>query len=132
MSTDAPATPKTLVPTPTSPRRGLLGSSRSRALFIAGLIILGLVFLFGGDAWLTVIDVTLIAAIATLGLNVLSGYAGLAQRKDTIPSTEKSRVAETGEWIVQLFRAWGQPEKANAWQARLAKGSGDGVQTALK
>jgi len=56
--------------------RGLLGSSRNRALLIAGLIILGLVFLFGGDEWLTVIDVTMIAAIATLGLNVLSGYAG--------------------------------------------------------
>jgi hypothetical protein len=63
---------------------------------------------------------------------LLSGYAGLTQRKDTIPSTEKSRMAETGEWIVQLYRTWGQPEKANAWQARLAKESGDAVQTAVK
>jgi eukaryotic-like serine/threonine-protein kinase len=63
---------------------------------------------------------------------LLSGYAGLMLRKDTIPSIEKFRVAETGEWIVQLYRAWGQPEKANAWQAGLAKESGEGVQTALK
>jgi branched-chain amino acid transport system permease protein len=60
----------------TSTPRRLLDSSRNRALLIAGLIILGLIFLFGGDAWLVVIDITMIAAIATLGLNVLSGYAG--------------------------------------------------------
>ncbi len=40
------------------------------------MILLALIFLFGGDAWLSVIDFTMIAAIATLGLNVLSGYAG--------------------------------------------------------
>lgn len=57
---------------PAVPRR----SARGRALVIVGLFILGLVFLFGGDAWLSVLDFTMIAAIATLGLNVLSGYAG--------------------------------------------------------
>ncbi len=76
MSTEAPATTVTSGQTHTRSSRGLLGSSRSRALLIAGLIILGIVFLFGGDEWLTVLDVTLIAAIGTLGLNVLSGYAG--------------------------------------------------------
>lgn len=55
---------------------GLLRSTRSRALILAGLIVLGLVFLFGGDTWLSILDFTLIAAIATLGLNVLTGYAG--------------------------------------------------------
>ena len=76
MSASSPAAPGASAPTHTSSPRGLLGSSRNRALLIAGLIILGFIFLFGGDAWLTVIDITLIAAIATLGLNVLSGYAG--------------------------------------------------------
>jgi hypothetical protein len=28
-------------------------------------------------------------------------------------------VAETGEWIAQLYRAWGQPEKASEWQSKL-------------
>src|SRR5262249_31114444 len=51
-------------------------SSRERTLLLGGLIVLGLVFLYGGDAWLSVLDFTMIAAIATLGLNVLSGYAG--------------------------------------------------------
>ncbi len=76
MSASSPAAPGTSAPIHTSSPRGLLGSSRNRALLIAGLIILGFVFFFGGDAWLTVIDITLIAAITTLGLNVLSGYAG--------------------------------------------------------
>ena len=59
---------------PARPR--LLPSSRDRALLLGGAIVLGLVFLFGGDGWLSVLDFTMVAAIATLGLNVLSGYAG--------------------------------------------------------
>lgn len=57
------------------PARGLR-SPRVRALIVGGIILLGLAFLFGGDSWLTVLDYTMIAAIATLSLNVLSGYAG--------------------------------------------------------
>jgi branched-chain amino acid transport system permease protein len=76
MSASSPPAARASAPAaPSTPRR-LLGSSRNRALLIAVLIILGLIFLFGGDAWLVVIDITMIAAIATLGLNVLSGYAG--------------------------------------------------------
>jgi branched-chain amino acid transport system permease protein len=62
--------------TPPAARRGLLRSSRNRALLLAGVIALGLVFLFAGDGWIAVLDFTLVAAIAALGLNVLSGYAG--------------------------------------------------------
>lgn len=54
----------------------LTASARTRALVVIGLLALLLVFLFGGDAWLSVLDITLISAIAALGLNVLSGYAG--------------------------------------------------------
>lgn len=56
--------------------RRLPGSARGRGLIVAGVILLGLVFLFAGDTWISVIDFTLIGAIAALGLNVLSGYAG--------------------------------------------------------
>lgn len=66
----------TPAPPPVGRWVGLLRSSRGRALALAGVIALGLVFIFGGDAWLSVLDFTMIAAIATLGLNVLSGYAG--------------------------------------------------------
>ncbi len=54
----------------------LPGSARGRALAVGGVIVLGLVFLFGGDTWMSVIDTALVFAIAALGLNVLSGYAG--------------------------------------------------------
>jgi branched-chain amino acid transport system permease protein len=54
----------------------LLGSARSRVLAIGGVILLALVFLYGGDNWLTIVNSTLIAAVAALALNVLSGYTG--------------------------------------------------------
>jgi branched-chain amino acid transport system permease protein len=54
----------------------LLGSSRSRALLIFGAILLAVVFLFGGDTWLTILNYTLVAAVGALALNVLSGYTG--------------------------------------------------------
>jgi tetratricopeptide (TPR) repeat protein len=50
---------------------------------------------------------------------LLSGYAGLIQRKATIPTSSKSDLADAGDWIVQLYRDWGQPDKATEWQARL-------------
>jgi branched-chain amino acid transport system permease protein len=62
-------------PTPAAPP-ALLGSARSRALLVFGAILLALVFLFGGDTWLTILNYTLVAAIGALALNVLSGYTG--------------------------------------------------------
>jgi branched-chain amino acid transport system permease protein len=53
-----------------------LNAVRNRVLALAGLVVLGVVFLVGGDGLLSVLDFTMIAAIATLGLNILSGYAG--------------------------------------------------------
>lgn len=72
MNASTPAT----TPAPAATRPGMLRSSRNRALLICGVIVLGLVFLFGGDGWVSVLDFTMVAAIAALGLNVLSGYAG--------------------------------------------------------
>ncbi|HEX9069180.1 MAG TPA: hypothetical protein VF807_10460, partial [Ktedonobacterales bacterium] len=63
-------------PLPAAVRPGAPRSSRSRALLLIGVIVLGLIFLFGGDGWVSVLDFTMVAAIAALGLNVLSGYAG--------------------------------------------------------
>lgn len=50
---------------------------------------------------------------------LLSGYAGLIQRKATIPTPSKSDLTDAGDWVVQLYRDWGQPAKAAEWQARL-------------
>ncbi|HUY76530.1 MAG TPA: branched-chain amino acid ABC transporter permease [Ktedonobacterales bacterium] len=61
---------------PTSQWRRFL-TSRRRALLLIGVAVWVLVFLLGGDNWLLILNVTMIAAIATLSLNVLSGYTGL-------------------------------------------------------
>jgi branched-chain amino acid transport system permease protein len=75
MSAATPASSTTPPATLAAPPR-LLGTARARALLVVGILALGLVFLFGGDGLLSILDFTLIAAIATLGLNVLSGYTG--------------------------------------------------------
>lgn len=72
MSASTPDIP----PLSATTRPGLLRSSRNRALLVVGVVALGLVFFVGGDGWLSVLDFTMVAAIAALGLNVLSGYAG--------------------------------------------------------
>ena len=51
---------------------------------------------------------------------LLSGYAGLIQRKATIPAASKSNLADAADWIVQLYRDWGQPDKTTEWQSKLA------------
>lgn len=56
--------------------RAYVASSRRRGWMVAGALLLAAVFFFGGDSWLSILDTAMIAAIATLGLNVLSGYAG--------------------------------------------------------
>ena len=60
----------------TSAFRAYVTSSRGRGGVVAGVLVLAVVFLFGGDSWLSILDTAMIAAVATLGLNVLSGYAG--------------------------------------------------------
>jgi branched-chain amino acid transport system permease protein len=70
------STTPTTTPAPQAARPTLLRSSRNRALILVGVIALARIFLFGGDGWVSVLDYTMVAAIAALGLNVLSGYAG--------------------------------------------------------
>ncbi len=54
----------------------LLGTAARRAAFVIGLIAIVVFFLVAGEDWLTIVNYTLIAAIAALALNVLSGYTG--------------------------------------------------------
>lgn len=69
--------PASALPAPRAARSfGLLDSARNRFIAIMVLILLAILFAIGGDSWLSVIDTALIAALATLSLNVLSGYTG--------------------------------------------------------
>ncbi len=56
--------------------QALSGLARTRTLALGGAIVLALVFFLASDNWLTILNVTMIAALATLALNVLSGYTG--------------------------------------------------------
>lgn len=58
---------------------------------------------------------------------LLLGYDGLIQHSDAIPLTSKSNLIDAGEWIVQLYRAWGRSEKAAEWQAKLAGEKADKI-----
>jgi branched-chain amino acid transport system permease protein len=54
-----------------------LMGSRARWIAVGVAVVAGLIFFaVADDGWLLIANVTLIAALATLGLNVLSGYAG--------------------------------------------------------
>ena len=80
------SSPKTRIPTnantantasSTTPSSRLLGGRASRWLTVILLVAVVLVFFtVANDDWFTIINYTLIAAIATLSLNVLSGYTG--------------------------------------------------------
>jgi len=74
-ASEAPADTTTNTAPAFLPRQFL--SSRRRALLLIGVVVWVLVLLFGGDNWLLILNVVLIAAIGTLSLNVLSGYTGL-------------------------------------------------------
>jgi WD40 repeat protein len=52
---------------------------------------------------------------------IVSGYEGLKAREARIPPAGKPRLEEAAERTVKLYEAWGKPEKAADWRARLAK-----------
>ena len=47
---------------------------------------------------------------------LLEGYRGMLARKDRIPVPKQGDLASTREWIVQMYVAWGKPEKAAEWR----------------
>jgi serine/threonine protein kinase/tetratricopeptide (TPR) repeat protein len=54
---------------------------------------------------------------------LLSGYEGLDARKAKLAAQWKSRLPEAGARIVGLYEAWGKPEQAREWRAKLAASS---------
>jgi eukaryotic-like serine/threonine-protein kinase len=52
---------------------------------------------------------------------LLSGYDGMKQREGTIPVPDRGDLAEAGNRIVTLYRAWGQLDKAADWQRKLVQ-----------
>jgi hypothetical protein len=50
---------------------------------------------------------------------IVSGYEGMKAREDRIPSASKIRLREASERLVRLYEAWGKPDQATAWKAKL-------------
>jgi hypothetical protein len=49
----------------------------------------------------------------------VQGYEGMNTHKTKIPAIAKSRLSEAAERILRLYEAWGKPEEATDWKARL-------------
>jgi tetratricopeptide (TPR) repeat protein len=57
---------------------------------------------------------------AEAGPLLVAGYEGMKRREERIPlPIRKSRLIEAIERLVQLYEAWGKPEKAAEWRAKL-------------
>jgi hypothetical protein len=49
---------------------------------------------------------------------LLEGYQGMAARKERIDVPDGYHLDRAREWIVQLYQAWNQPEKAAEWRKK--------------
>ncbi|HXJ96259.1 MAG TPA: serine/threonine-protein kinase [Terriglobia bacterium] len=49
---------------------------------------------------------------------LLGGYQGMLVRKDRIPVPYRYHLDMAHRWVVQLYRAWGRPEKAAEWKKK--------------
>ena len=49
---------------------------------------------------------------------LLEGYQGLLARKDVIAIPDRYYLERAREWLVQLYVAWGKPEKAAEWRKK--------------
>jgi tetratricopeptide (TPR) repeat protein len=50
---------------------------------------------------------------------LLSGYEGMKQRQDKIPSQEKARLIEGLKRLVKLYESWDKKDKAMTWRKEL-------------
>jgi serine/threonine protein kinase len=49
---------------------------------------------------------------------LLAGYEGLKAREDHMPTGDKRSIGEARDRLIQLFEAWGKPEKAAEWRGK--------------
>jgi eukaryotic-like serine/threonine-protein kinase len=49
---------------------------------------------------------------------LLEGYQGMAARKDRMTAPDWYHLDRAREWIVQLYQAWGKPEKSAEWKKK--------------
>ncbi len=54
---------------------------------------------------------------------LIQGFEGISARADKIPSGGRINLVDAGNRVVELYEAWGKPEKAAEWRKRLQVGS---------
>lgn len=47
---------------------------------------------------------------------LLEGYRGMLTRKDRISMPDRRHLDSAREWILQMYEAWGKPDKAAEWK----------------
>jgi tetratricopeptide (TPR) repeat protein len=50
---------------------------------------------------------------------IVQGYEGMKAREPRIPATSRFLLREGAVRVVRLYEAWGKPEEATAWKAKL-------------
>ena len=56
---------------------------------------------------------------------LVSGYEGVKQRESQLNPDTKKHLAEAGDGVVAMYQAWGKPEKAAEWRAKLGARGGE-------
>lgn len=51
-------------------------------------------------------------------LLLIEGYQGMLARKDRIAVSDRYHLDRAREWLLQLYQAWGKPEKTAEWEGR--------------
>ena len=49
---------------------------------------------------------------------LVEGYQGMAVRKEQIEAPSRYHLDRAREWLIQLYRAWGKPDKSAEWAKR--------------
>jgi hypothetical protein len=49
---------------------------------------------------------------------LLEGYPGMLARKDKIEAPDFYYIDRAHEWLIQLYEAWGKPEKVAEWRLK--------------
>ncbi len=58
---------------------------------------------------------------------VIDGYEAMIQRKATMPAGSSPALDQAGQRIAQLYRSWGNAEKAAAWTKTLVRVKSSGT-----
>jgi hypothetical protein len=59
-----------------------------------------------------------------------SGYEGMVKRQARLSFEDRALIAEAGNRLVNLYKAWGKPDKAAEWEARLKQATSGSLPSA--